>query len=397
MVERRLNTEINKTFPGRLGVQQRLLPDYRVFFIERLADACSVGLSLFAGKPGNGEAVVTTQTLKHASFAFAQNWHIGRADSQYYFLWQKGLIAWLDDWQPDALILEANPRYLTSRRAIQWMHARQRPVIGWGLGAPPLDSNGIFTAMQRRFRRDFLLSFDALIAYSQRGSEEYRAEGFAAEKIYIARNAVTSQPKEEYKERVHQPGKPLTVLFVGRLQARKRIDNLIRACSNLPIEIQPDVWIVGDGPARVEFEHLAREIYPRARFFGALHGPQLAAKFNNADLFILPGTGGLAVQEAMSYGLPVIVARGDGTQGDLVRPENGWIIPSDDLTALTSVLQSALSDTQRLRRMGAESFRIVSEEINLENMAAAFIHAVNEISRQIRSETTNPVFRQQKV
>jgi len=29
----------------------------------------------------------------------------------------------------------------------------------------------------------------------------------------------------------------------------------------------------------------------------------------------------------MAYGLPVIVAEGDGTQSDLVRPENGWRIP----------------------------------------------------------------------
>ena len=44
------------------------------------------------------------------------------------------------------------------------------------------------------------------------------------------------------------------------------------------------------------------------------------AHFAGADLFVLPGTGGLAVQEAMSYALPVIVAKGDGTQEDLVRP-----------------------------------------------------------------------------
>ena len=50
---------------------------------------------------------------------------------------------------------------------------------------------------------------------------------------------------------------------------------------------------------------------------------------------MLPGTGGLAVQQAMAHGLPVIVAQGDGTQDDLVRPENGWQIPPDDLAALT--------------------------------------------------------------
>ncbi|MFN8426382.1 MAG: glycosyltransferase [Anaerolineales bacterium] len=63
----------------------------------------------------------------------------------------------------------------------------------------------------------------------------------------------------------------------------------------------------------------------------------------------LPGTGGLAVQEAMSYGLPVIVAQGDGTQDDLVRKENGWQVPPDDFDALVATMKDALSDAARLR------------------------------------------------
>jgi len=89
------NPEFDSIYPGRVGVQQRLLPVYRVEFFERLAEACSGGLSLFAGEPGLGEALVTTQTLNQASFAFAHNWHLGRVDSQYYLLWQKGIKAWL--------------------------------------------------------------------------------------------------------------------------------------------------------------------------------------------------------------------------------------------------------------------------------------------------------------
>ena len=82
----------------------------------------------------------------------------------------------------------------------------------------------------------------------------------------------------------------------------------------------------------------------------------------------------------MAHGLPVIVAKGDGTQEDLVREENGWLVPPDDLEALKNSLQSALSDPARLRRMGAASYRIVEKEINVERMAAVFIRAVNEVS-----------------
>ena len=83
----------------------------------------------------------------------------------------------------------------------------------------------------------------------------------------------------------------------------------------------------------------------------------------------------------MAHGLPVIVAQGDGTQDDLVRPGNGILVPPGDLAALTAALKEALSDPPRLRRMGAEFYRIVVEEVNLEKMVEEFVAAVNQVSK----------------
>ena len=164
-----------------------------------------------------------------------------------------------------------------------------------------------------------------------------------------------------------------SVLFVGRLQFRKNVDLLIGACA----EIQNiRLVIVGDGPERAALEALAEEIYPSAEFVGSKHGDELKSYFEEADLFVLPGTGGLAVQEAMSYGLPVIVAQGDGTQDDLVSKENGWQIPPADFDTLLSTMKEALYDVPRLRQMGEESFRIVKDEINIEKMAETFVRAL---------------------
>ena len=142
----------------------------------------------------------------------------------------------------------------------------------------------------------------------------------------------------------------------------------------------PRLVIVGDGPERENLERVAAQVFPSAEFSGARHGDELKPYFTEADLFVLPGTGGLAVQEAMSHGLPVIVAKGDGTQDDLVRPENGWQIPPGDYDALVSTIREALSDVGRLRKMGAESYRIVSQEINLEKMVEAFVGALKSVS-----------------
>ncbi len=359
-------------FAGRLGLQQRVLPGYRVPFFDLLAGVCDSGLSVFAGLPRPAEGI-SGGGLRVAKYAAAQNVHL--LGGSLYLCYQRGLLAWLADWNPDALIVEANPRYIATGSAVQWMHARGRKVIGWGLGAAPL--SGTLTGVRQRRRFRFLRQFDALIAYSRKGAAEYAALGFPRERIFVATNAVAPPPD---RAPVHKPRTPkrATILFVGRLQRRKHLDPLLRACAEMP-EPRPRLVIVGDGPERRRLESLARQRYPSAEFVGAKRGDELKPHFSEADLFVLPGTGGLAVQEAMANGLPVIVARGDGTQDDLVRESNGWQIPPDDYAALVATIRLALSDPGRLRRMGAESYRIVSEEINLEKMVEAFVGALNAL------------------
>ncbi len=362
-------------FSGRLALQQRVLPLYRRPFVDALASACQDGLSIFAGKSLPGEGIVTTTGLETADFVPARNWHFANPSSPFYLCWQWGLLRWLRDWNPDALIVEANPRYLSTRLAVMWMHARGRIVLGWGLGAPPL--SGILAPLRRNSRLTFLRSLDGVVAYSQKGAQEYRTLGLSPERIFVAVNASMPKPTSPPPERLpHFRGRPI-VLFVGRLQARKRIDILLRACAALPDDLQPRLIIVGDGPARHEFETLAEEVYPSAEFVGAKYGDEVASYFAAADLFALPGTGGLAVQQAMSYGLPVIVAQGDGTQDNLVRPENGWQVPPGDQAAFSQTLRQALSDVSRLRHMGAESYRIVTKEVNVESMVADFVKALH--------------------
>jgi len=357
-------------FPHRLGLQQRVLPSYRVPFFDLLAQSCE-SMGLFAGLPRPVEMIASGKP-QIAKYHEAKNIHL--FSGAFYLCHQRGFINWLEEWNPDALIVEANPRYLATSSAVKWMHTRGRKVIGWGLGSAPLSRP--LTGLRQKSRISFLSQFDALISYSQRGAEEYASLGFPREKIFVAYNSVS--PKPETNRQLPITNTQPVILFVGRLQSRKRVDSLLRACAEMGSN--PRLIIVGDGPERAALELLAKNIYPSAEFIGAKHGAELNPYFAQADLFVLPGTGGLAVQEAMSHGLPVIVAKGDGTQDDLVREGNGWQIPPEDYGALVSAMKNALSDIARLRRMGQESFRIVSEEINIQKMVDVFVDALNSVN-----------------
>jgi glycosyltransferase involved in cell wall biosynthesis len=354
------------SFAGKLGIVQRVLPRYRAPFFDLLA-AQTAGLSVLAGQPRADEAIPSAEKLATAEWHRAHNLHL--FSGALYLCYQRGLLDWLERWNPDALIVEANPRYLSTPAAVGWMQARKRPVLGWGLGA---ERGGLLAA----WRRNFLRRLDGVIAYSERGAAQYRALG--TERVFVAPNAVAPRPAAP-PARGELRGRA-TALYVGRLQARKRLDALMRACAALPAALQPNLVIVGEGPAYEELEKLARQLYPQTEFTGTLFGASLDERFNQADLFVLPGTGGLAVQQAMAHALPVIVAEGDGSQGDLVDSSNGWLVQAGDEAALQVALAAALSNPAKLRKMGQASFQRVQSEFNLENMVAQFVAALNAVS-----------------
>ena len=360
----------------RIGVMQRVLPSYRVPLFDALANEFNGAVSVFSGEPRKSEALTSGAVPQTAKMWRGKNHHI--FNGPFYLCWQSGLMEWLTDWQPRVLIMEANPRYLRSTAAMRWMRKEDGRLIGWGLGSP--NTQGSLSVPRMSVRKCFIRKFDAMITYSSQGACEYEALGFPSDRIFTAPNAVAPRPAHSMPERppAFRGDKPV-VVFVGRLQERKRVDTLIRACAALPPDVQPIIWVIGDGPQRTVLEKLANEIYPHTRFYGAQHGAQLAEHLRLADLFVMPGTGGLAVQEAMSYGLPVVVGVADGTQEDLVRNENGWVLADDSIQTLKDTMASALLDIAALRKKGSASYRIVSQEINLENMVAVFSRAIEKV------------------
>jgi len=357
---------------ARVGLQQRVLPEYRAEFFDTLATACLQGLGVFAGEPCQGEAVEVVDQLSIAHYTHARNLHFFRGSA--YFYWQAGVLGWLQRWQPDVLIMEINPRNRSNPLAARWMKERGRPVLGWGLGLPGAGK------IYRLIYQSLLRSCDAVIAYSTTAALQYRHAGVDPSRVFVAANAVTRRPTDLVVARppsFHENTPQL--LFVGRLQPRKRVDTLLYALAMLPPHQQPRLSIIGDGPDRSRLEMLAWQVYPLAVFHGAKRGQELDPYYQDADLFILPGTGGLAIQQAMAHALPVIVGAADGTQIELVREENGWTLPDDSPETLARVIREALSDVERLRQKGLASRRIVSEEVNLEGMVKTFCTAVESV------------------
>jgi len=357
----------------KVGLQQRVIPNYRVPFFEKLGHSPEIDLSIFSGLARPNEMVSNAEKIQNVEFIQTKNIHL--FNRQFYICLQPGIHQWLKSFKPDIVIFEANPRYLSSKKAIQWLRNTNKGIIGWGLGVPT--HKDLLQNILVNTRNKFLKDFDALIAYSNQGKQQYIQAGIHEEKVFVAPNSIVPRPINLPPQRklIFQQ-KPTILLFVGRLQTRKRIDSLIRVCSQLPESIQPDLWIVGDGSILQELKEYANKIYSRTTFWGSQFGENLEEIFKKADLFVMPGTGGLAIQQAMSFGLPVIVAEGDGTQSNMVFPENGWVIKPNNEELLLSTIEKALSDPVKLLEMGYNAFITVKNRANIDIMAEVFIHTI---------------------
>lgn len=102
------------------------------------------------------------------------------------------------------------------------------------------------------------------------------------------------------------------VLFVGRLVYYKGIDVLLEAVRDTLVTVA----IAGDGPMRLEWEHLARSygLEDQVHFLGEVDDEDLPALYAAARAFVLPSQApseafGLVQLEAMAAGLPMVVAR----------------------------------------------------------------------------------------
>jgi glycosyltransferase involved in cell wall biosynthesis len=365
-------------FTGRVAILQHWLAPYRVPFFDLLASRCTGGLSIAAGHDFEGRPSHANE-LRVARFKPLVNrrWLPGR----FEFVTQQGVADWLDGWKPDVLVATINPRMLSVPRACRWMRRHGGHVIGWGLGGMAVQP-GLAMSLRRMLRRPLLRRFDRVIAYGTRASHEYAAMGFPVNRIAIAFNSTRYRPAGPPPLRPDSfVGRP-RIAFVGQVSVPKRIDLLLHACAAMPPDRSPELVVVGDGPARADAERLAATLHPQTRFIGDLRGEALSAVLNEVDLFVLPGMGGLAIQEAMAHALPAIVAEGDGTQFDLIRPENGWHVRPNDLDHLVSTMREALTDPKRLRRMGEASYRIVREQINVQTMVDTFISVLRGLDRR---------------
>jgi glycosyltransferase involved in cell wall biosynthesis len=169
------------------------------------------------------------------------------------------------------------------------------------------------------------------------------------------------------------------ILACGKLIEKKQPLLLLRAFQQVRHDLECTLVFAGDGVLRSQIEQTVQEDrIPDVVVTGFINQSKISEVYAMADVLALVSSyepWGLVVNEAMNFGLPIVVSERVGCARDLVHPgENGFTFESCDVNALASHLRTLMSDVECRRRMGQRSLEIIAD-YSLARTAQAIVKA----------------------
>jgi len=230
-----------------------------------------------------------------------------------------------------------------------WKEAVRRPLISW-----------LYT------------TFDGFLAIGSANARYYRSLGVPSEKIfsmpYAVDNArfttasrISPTKRAGLRAQLGVTNDAPIILYAGKFDRRKRPNDLLEAFAKLQRDnVDANLVLVGSGVLEPELRSaVERNLIRNVSFPGFINQTNLPMVYAACDVFVLPSDNepwGLAVNEAMCCGMPVVVSEEIGCAEDLVDPGiNGARFAAGDVNGLAAALVPFLRDPNLRARSGAFS------------------------------------------
>ncbi len=223
-----------------------------------------------------------------------------------------------------------------------------------------LQKNKTVTFFKHIYLR-FLFAFTQNFLYvGKQNRMFYKALGIKEEKMLFAPYCVDNKRfsnisktigKEQSKIALNLPLNKKIILYSGKYISKKRPLDLLEAFFNLQ-DAHALLVFVGEGELRRQMESfiLENDLKENVILTGFINQSEIPLYYRAADVFVMcSGVGetwGLSVNEAMNFGIPVLVSDTCGSAFDLVDDgSNGAVFKTGDIAALSLLLKEFLNKT----------------------------------------------------
>ncbi|MFD4932118.1 glycosyltransferase family 4 protein [Peribacillus butanolivorans] len=219
------------------------------------------------------------------------------------------------------------------------------------------------------------------INYGANSGEIVRYPFTSLKKEDVAKKPTDQSLKAKYRDMLGMKEKKI-ILSVGRFIYTKGYDVLLKAAIGFSKEV--GVYIVG-GHITDEYIKLKNDLgLDNVYFIDYKNKDELKIFFKAADIFVLPTRSdawGLVINEAMSFGLPVITTNKCVAGLELIEEgKNGYIVPVEDSKALADRILKLLSNMELIEFVGKKNIKKIND-YTIEEMAKKHVQTFEEIIR----------------
>jgi glycosyltransferase involved in cell wall biosynthesis len=167
--------------------------------------------------------------------------------------------------------------------------------------------------------------------------------------VFPSLSAGDAAPSPRLALRATHGATPATtvLLNVAMFRPEKNQRELIEIAAGLPGQLDWQLWLAGDGPARASCEQLAaqRNLGTRVKFLGFHRDP--TPLYHAADLAVHASWSEALSNfliEAQAHGLPAVAYEAQGIRECFVPGRTGWAIARDDRAAFRATLSRRISE-----------------------------------------------------
>lgn len=275
------------------------------------------------------------------------------------------LVARVAAWKPDAVVLTGYnyPSHLAALRQLTRMGI---PVLLRGDSHLLDRRSDRLWWLKRRILARWFRQCAAVLSVGVNSRDYFAACGVPRERIVRCPHSIDrarfAEPDEalnaeaaEWRRDLGFNDRQTVLLFAGKLEAKKRPVEMLEA---LVADADPRIvtLVVGNGELEVRVAGIAAANPDRVRLVPFQNQSRMPVVYRACDLFVLPSgygeTWGLAVNEALACGRPVLVSDHVGCAPDLVESgKNGWVFPADDWAAFLAIVKDAATERTMLAAM----------------------------------------------
>lgn len=201
----------------------------------------------------------------------------------------------------------------------------------------------------------------------------------------------------DFKQTAKMPGRSkhtksdtIQIIYVGNIQHRKGVYQLIEAASELT-DINFLLNVVGSQSSNPDYYNKImlfvkkNNLEQKISFHGRVSDDFLENLYQQSDIFVLPSlheTFGIVLLEAMSFGLPIIATNVGAIPELVIDGENGILVHPDDPHSLADAIRQLLASPAKREKLGTNGYDFIlanHEFYSWESVGKRLINALHKL------------------